>query len=130
MLIRAKRLQINPNSPFDGDQLDRQETANILTSLLSKVKTPLVVAIDSPWGTGKSTFLRMWKASLEKDGFSCLLFNAWDNDFTQDPLIALIGEINAQMEWAKIPKEYRSGAQKHWEKAKTVVGAFVRQAAP
>jgi KAP-like P-loop domain-containing protein len=124
MEVRPKIFQINPKSPFDGDQLDRESTALLLSALVQKAKTPFVLAIDSKWGTGKSTFLKMWKAKLENDGFTCLYFNAWDTDFTQDPLLSLVGEIDSQINWATIPKEYQSGAQKRWEDAKATSAHF------
>jgi hypothetical protein len=130
MQVRPKPFQINVTNPFAGDKLDRESTAVLLSTLIQKAQTPLVLAIDSKWGTGKSTFLKMWTAKLKNDGFACLYFSAWDTDFTQDPLVSLIGEIDSQINWATIPVEYQSGAQKRWEEAKATLGTILRQAAP
>jgi hypothetical protein len=72
----------------------------------------------------------MWQASLKIEGYRCLYFNAWDTDFTQDPLVSLIGEINTQVNWASIPPEYQSGVQQRWEETKALFARFLRQAGP
>ena len=51
------------------------------------------MAINGKWGTGKTTFVEMWKAYLKLDHFHTLYFNAWENDFISDPLIGLLGEL-------------------------------------
>lgn len=41
----------------------------------------------------------MWMASLkEKNRFPCIYFNAWDSDFTGDPLVSFIGEMKASLD--------------------------------
>ena len=56
------------------------------------------MAVDAPWGTGKTTFLRMWKQHLHNCGFSVVEFNAWETDFSEDPLVALTAEITKGLE--------------------------------
>ncbi|MBD2718762.1 hypothetical protein H6G99_07290 [Synechococcus sp. FACHB-909] len=53
-----------------------------------------MIAVDSPWGTGKTTFLGFLRAVLESSGMACLYFDAWKTDFSSDPLIAFLGELN------------------------------------
>jgi predicted KAP-like P-loop ATPase len=42
----------------------------------------LVLAIDSPWGTGKSTFIEKWSNMLKKENedFEVIIYNAWTDD--------------------------------------------------
>jgi hypothetical protein len=47
---------------------------------------------------GKTTFLDMWRKYLQQKGFPVLFFNAWETDFTGDPLVSFIGEMAIQME--------------------------------
>jgi predicted KAP-like P-loop ATPase len=47
------------------------------------------MSIDSPWGTGKTTFIKMWQAHLESQGVTSICFNAWESDYAEDPLVAL-----------------------------------------
>lgn len=52
---------------FDNDLLDRKQVAINLTNII-KFKSDLkVLAIDSSWGTGKTTFVKMWEYMLDND---------------------------------------------------------------
>ena len=35
----------------------------------------------------------MWQASLQNQGYNTIYFNAWETDYLQDPLIAILGEL-------------------------------------
>lgn len=94
MLLRASELEIDPNNPFGEDAFGRKEVAEGISELLASLDGPFVLSIDSPWGTGKTTFIRMLKALLENKGHPCLYFNAWETDFSDDPLVAFVGELD------------------------------------
>lgn len=95
LLRKAEELEVDPANPFAGDCLERSSVAERLTRLAQSTEQPFVLSIEAPWGSGKTSFIRMWKAHLEQLGHPCLLFNAWEVDFIQDPLIALLGELDA-----------------------------------
>src|SRR5947209_1607261 len=97
MKFKVPPVEIAAEDPFKNDALGRKESAEILTQFVSNTSTPFVLAIDSPWGTGKTTFLTMWSHLLKKEGFSCLFFNVWENDFSDSPLVALIGEMGESL---------------------------------
>lgn len=52
------------------------------------------MALDSPWGSGKTTLVRMLMADLQGRGFQCTYFNAWKVDYVTDPLVALVSSID------------------------------------
>lgn len=70
-------ISVNKENPFYMDELKREEEAKNLTNLFNIVGNQMVLSINSPWGTGKTTFLNMWKAYLENEGFSTVYFNCW-----------------------------------------------------
>ena len=111
MKIRASEIAIPPEDPFREDALNRKESAQVLTELVSFIDTPVVLAIDSKWGTGKSTFVKMWKQELLSQGYPCLYFNAWENDFSDDPLVSLIGEIDSGIDALKLTKGRKKKAK-------------------
>ena len=47
----------------------------------------MVVSLHGGWGTGKTFMLRRWQASLTTDGYKAIYFNAWQDDFFDDPLV-------------------------------------------
>jgi len=94
MNLKFQELQVNPDDPFGNDLLDRQKEIDNLSTLLQNLNSPAVLAINSPWGTGKTTFVKMWEAYLQKQKVGTLYFNAWKTDFSEDPLVSFLGEIN------------------------------------
>ena len=91
--IRPEEVEILPDKPFKHDLLDREEPAKFLTQLVSGIEGPCVMAIDAPWGAGKTTFLKMWSRLLRNKGFPVVEFNAWETDHAADPFVALVSEI-------------------------------------
>lgn len=94
MEIRHSHFEIDLQKPFQNCELEREKYANILSAFIEKYNKNLVLAINNPWGTGKSTFIKMWEQSLRLKGYNTAFFNAWENDFNNDPLTAIIGELS------------------------------------
>lgn len=84
---------IPKDDPWKDDELDRKPIADNLTNLIRDQKNPFVVSVSGDWGTGKTFLLRRWQVQLEKDGFRAIYFNAWQDDFCDDPLVAIIGQL-------------------------------------
>ena len=45
------------------------------------------MALNGSWGTGKTTFVRMWQKYLENAGYKTAYINAWEMDFATNPLV-------------------------------------------
>lgn len=94
LLNRLSEIEIDPKSPFDNDALGRQKYAEILTTVVNSYsETGCVLAINGKWGTGKTTFINMWRALLVQSAYKTLYFNAWESDYMDDPLVALVSEV-------------------------------------
>ena len=83
--IRPEEVEIPPDKPFEHDLLDRKDLAKFLTQVVDGIDGPCVMAIDAPWGAGKTTFLKMWSRHLRKKCFPVVEFNAWETDHAADP---------------------------------------------
>ena len=90
-------LQIDDTEGFspDKDIFDRAVHGQRLTNLIAAASDPLVVAVDGPWGSGKTTFLKMWAGELRKRGYPVIYFDAFENDYADDAFIALAGSAIA-----------------------------------
>jgi len=107
MLKRNKELNFTKNDlvAIDGqklpwfkeDLLDRGPHIRDISKLLLTTQGNFVMTVGSPWGSGKTTFVRMWKAYLESLGHPCVLFNAWENDYVDNPLLSFISEMGMQL---------------------------------
>jgi len=93
MKIRHADIVIPKNDPFANCKLKRKQYAEILTNIVDSYTDGFVMALNNKWGTGKTTFVKMWKQHLENSNFKTLYFNAWENDFEKDVLVALISEL-------------------------------------
>ena len=91
--LRPLSPEIGAEDPFANDLIGRRKLADFMSELVGNAADSFVLALDSPWGTGKTTFLQMWLEELKKRGSPVVYFNAWENDFAADPLASLIGEV-------------------------------------
>lgn len=85
---------------FDKDPLNLGPFCEKLQQFLivehDFVDGSLVVSLNAPFGSGKSTFLSLWKTELEtqqekeKDLPIPIILNAWESDYCGDPLMAVV----------------------------------------
>jgi len=94
MKFRISEVDVPDDDPFRFDALERKPVVEFLRDLIKQIEGPFVLALDSPWGTGKTTVVRMLRRSLEIDGFQCVYFNAWKDDYVTDPLIPMVSAID------------------------------------
>lgn len=95
MKFRLPDLEIQADNPFANDALNRKPVVDFLSGLIDEFSGPFVLALDSQWGTGKTTLVRMLKAQLERENFQCVYFNAWQADYVSDPLVALVSALDS-----------------------------------
>ena len=109
MLLYPPEPKIGETDGFtdENDIFRLREFGESLTNLITSVDQPLVLALDGPWGSGKSTFAKQWAGELRKRGLPVILFDAFANDHQEDPFVALSAEILAQAKKLKGPKEHR-----------------------
>lgn len=93
MIFSSSIPEILSDEPFKNDLLNREQYADILTSLIDTSKTGFTMSINATWGYGKTTFIRMWEAKLIAQGYSTVYINAWEKDYIQDPFAVVISTI-------------------------------------
>ena len=100
--IQPLDIEISEDTPFENDQLGREEFIETLTSIVSNIDGPCIMSIDAPWGAGKTTFLKMWEVYLRDKNFVVVNFNAWESDFLEEPFVALSSEIIQELKGGRI----------------------------
>ena len=116
--IQPTEIEVPEDDPFRHDLLGRKQSIEILTHLVGSLEGPCVLAVDAPWGTGKTTFFKLWSRHLRNDGFFVAEFNAWETDFSGDPLLALSTELLRSLEesaddsWQPKIKKLKDGVPK------------------
>jgi hypothetical protein len=82
---------------WSDDLLDRKVRADFLSNYLDQ-DVCRVLNLDSPWGAGKTYFLKNWRFQLLHENLRPVVyFNAWENDFLDDPLLSLVSVIRDQL---------------------------------
>ena len=107
MKFKHSDIEIPREDPFKNCKLNRQPNAIILTQIVQNYSDSFVLSINGEWGTGKTTFMKMWAAYLKQQEITSIYFNAWENDFISDPMIALLGELQ-QLKTSKTAKTLNS----------------------
>jgi len=105
---------------FVNCKLDRKQYAEVLTSIVNNYKEGFVLAINNKWGTGKTTFVKMWQQHLKNNGYQTLYFNAWENDFQEEVIIALLSEL----------EELREKDQENFDKLLEKTATFLKKVVP
>ena len=118
-------------TPFVQCKLEREPYAKVLTEILNTYKKGFVLAINNEWGTGKTTFVKMWQKALETNHFGTgrfqtIYFNAWENDFDNNPLVALMSELKEFAKENKKEKVFKSVLEKGAILAKDVLPTAVK----
>lgn len=86
---------VQSNRPYEFCYTGRQETGNALTMIINNMELGGTIFINGEWGSGKTTFLRMWRQSLIDAGYPTVHLNSWETEWAEDPLIAVIANIYA-----------------------------------
>ncbi len=130
--IQPRGIEVPEDDPFKNDLLGHREAVDTLTHLVGNVEGPCVLAIDAPWGAGKTTFLRIWAQHLRNHGFPVVKFNAWETDFSEEPFLTLSTELTEglQSEETKLPnKTIKNLKDASLEVLRWVVPGAIRAAA-
>jgi len=115
---------------WDCDVLQRKKFADFLTQYLIAKEDPFVININAPWGSGKTFFIQHWHNDLKKE-HPCVLFNAWENDFSNDPLLSVISCIEKDLSpllsaTDKENDEIKSGLSKAGKLLKSIAPILVK----
>lgn len=111
MNIKHNQIDITEEKPFENCKLDRKKYADVLTNIVNSYSYGFVLGINNKWGTGKTTFVKMWQQDLKNKGHKTVYFNAWENDFEDNPLTALMGELKTLTKKSTEP-EFKSTLKK------------------
>ena len=95
------RTAVVGDNAFDGDLLNRKELAVKLTGYLDRLREGAVLAIDAPWGEGKTWFGRNWERHLKDEGHKVVFIDAFEQDYMEDPFLLLVAEITEVLDDGK-----------------------------
>ncbi|MFA5145341.1 MAG: P-loop NTPase fold protein [Candidatus Omnitrophota bacterium] len=132
MKVKPEDFKIPAEDIFRNDRLKRSAPIKNLTTIFENTLEPFVLCVDAPYGQGKTTFVQLWRAYLSSRGINSILFNAWENDYTDSPLACLIAEIKTSLDarLKSVPPKSRNEIKKQSKKFLEIGGKVVKAALP
>lgn len=94
------------------DYIGREKFVQNMTEIIKSAnkERSWTFAINGAWGIGKSFVLNMLERKLKaEDDMLVIKYDAWKNDFYQDPLIAILHNVLDQIEKSSIGKAILDG---------------------
>lgn len=128
MTYRIDDIEVLESNPFQNDKLGREPVVNFLKALIERLDGPFVLALDSTFGMGKSTLVRILIECLKNDGQRCIYFNAWKVDYVTDPLVALVASID-RIELGSSDENKEQQFKEHIQKLNEITTAVARTSA-
>ena len=125
--VRPAEFVVDADDPFKYDRLARQGRVEALCRLIVELQSPAVLAVNGPFGSGKSVFLRLCAAHLRGQGVDVVEFNAWQQSHTERPLVDLVAALAVGSSQAgQITEKLRQVAVKlAWRTASAVTHGIV-----
>src|ERR1019366_9132787 len=119
--LALRRSNAVGDSAFAGDLLGRKKLADQLTGYLDRLRVGAVLAIDAPWGEGKTWFGRNWAKHLESDDHKhkVVFIDAFAQDYAEDPFLLIAAEI------ADVLDDGKGAAKQLREKAANVMKSIL-----
>lgn len=83
---------------LSADRLERAQYARFLTNYLAVEgkQRNYVLNLNAEWGAGKTWFIKRWYMEL-KAHYPTVYIDAWQQDFSDDPLLTVISSIIDQL---------------------------------
>ena len=85
------------NFTFENCAVGRRAYGEFLASYLVEEKDGFVLNLNGKWGTGKTEFLKRLYSHLHTQGHPVIYIDAWESDFTENPLLVVASELLAQL---------------------------------
>lgn len=125
LIVPEPKCELYETEFDESDLLGRKPLSQHLSQLVDTIEDPMVIALDGAWGSGKSFFLQRWVgAHGNQNGGkgTVVYFDAFEHDYLDDPLIALVGTISERFEAKK------GGTARVWTEGKRIVAKLWRPA--
>ena len=100
--LRHREFVADPSEPFKNDVLEREPQVKAFCAVLAGIEAPAVLSLDAGWGTGKTAFVKMCSAWMRSEasphsGASVVVFNAWTQSYTGEPLQDVVEAVTGQI---------------------------------
>lgn len=96
--LKPEELAVSAQDPYQADLLDRKDFGDGLAKLTEYGSGTGVILIDGGWGSGKTTFLRMWIQDARNQDKVVAMVNAWEGDYLENPLEYIADQLAKELQ--------------------------------
>ena len=131
--LRHREFVANPSDPFKNDVLGREPQVKAFCAVLAGIEAPAVLSLDAGWGTGKTAFVKMCSAWMRSEAFphsdaSVVVFNAWTQSYTGEPLKDIVEAVTGQITDADAERRKKIARLLELQAARVASGGMVPDA--
>lgn len=119
---KAKHAKWVNEASWQNCKLQRGEYGNFLASYITGERNGFVLNLDGCWGTGKTEFLKRFYVDLLGRGHPVVYIDAWESDFSKEPLMVIASELLSQIRQLDGGVESIEG----YERAAKLIGGFLK----
>ena len=96
--LKPTELEVSTEGPYDKDLLGRKDFGDSLAKLTEYGAGTGVISVHGAWGSGKTTFLKMWMQDARNQGNVVAMVNAWDGDYRESPLEYIADQLAKELQ--------------------------------
>lgn len=92
------------NDEYGTEIEDALDEKNLISEFNEEISNTNfhVYGISGDWGTGKTTFIKMWQNNINKDNTSIIIIDAFEKDYIQNPFLMIYDAFRTFMKENKI----------------------------
>ena len=95
--LKPTELEVSTEDPYGNDLLGRKDFGDSLAKLTEYGAGTGVISVHGGWGSGKTTFLKMWMQDARNQGNVVAMVNAWDGDYRESPLENIADQLAEEL---------------------------------
>ena len=96
--LKPTELEVSAQDPYERDLLGRKDFGDSLARLTEYGAGTGVISVHGGWGSGKTTFLKMWMQDARNQGKVVAMVNAWDGDYRESPLEYIADQLAEELQ--------------------------------
>lgn len=109
MNLITRPIEITEDEGFTkNDIFNRKDFGEQLKNLILKIGGT-TIGLESGWGNGKTTFIKMWQGYVKND-FDTIYFDAFANDYQKDIFLAFVAQIYPLILDKNLKEEFKNNA--------------------
>lgn len=105
---------------FDNCRLNRNDYGQFIADYITEENEGFVLNLNGSWGSGKTQFLKRLYSLLNNQSHPTIYIDAWESDFTKEPLTVVSSELLSQLE------KYSSVTGSDFDTVKSLLGKFIK----